>query len=63
MEYYAIEVSLELSSVCLVDGTGKIVREAKVASQPDPTHQAVDAAPRSFAGWADKQPLVANRVM
>ena len=61
MEYYAIEVSLELSSVCLVDGTGKIVREA--ASEPDPTHQAVDAAPRSFAGWADKQPLVANRVM
>ena len=48
MEYYAIEVSLELSSVCLVDGTGKIVREAKVASEPDPTHQAVDAAPPLF---------------
>jgi transposase len=28
MQYYAaIDVSLELSSVCVVDGTGKIVRE------------------------------------
>jgi transposase len=36
MEYFAaIDVSLELSSVCVVDGTGRIVREAKVASEPD----------------------------
>ena len=36
MEYYAaIDVSLELSSVCVVDGTGKIVGEAKVASEPE----------------------------
>lgn len=36
MEYYAaVDVSLELSSVCVVDGTGKIVREAKVASEPE----------------------------
>ena len=35
MEYYAgIDVSLECSSVCVVDATGKIVREAKVASEP-----------------------------
>ena len=35
MEYYAgIDVSLEYSSVCVVDGTGKIVREGKVASEP-----------------------------
>ena len=34
MEYYAgIDVSLELSSVCVVDGRGKIVKEAKVASE------------------------------
>jgi len=32
MEYYAgIDVSLEASSVCVVDGSGKIVGEAKVA--------------------------------
>src|SRR5271167_4640133 len=36
MEYYAgIDVSLELSSVCVVDTQGKIVKEAKVASDPE----------------------------
>jgi transposase len=36
MEHYAgIDVSLELSSVCIVDATGRIIREAKVASEPD----------------------------
>ena len=35
MEYYAgIDVSLEYSSLCVVDGTGKIVREGKAASEP-----------------------------
>ena len=35
MEHYAgIDVSLELSSVCVVDATGRIVREVKVASEP-----------------------------
>ncbi len=36
MNYYAgIDVSLECSSVCVVDGTGKIARVAKVASEPE----------------------------
>ena len=36
MEHYAgIDVSLESSSICVVDATGRIVREAKVASEPD----------------------------
>jgi transposase len=36
MEQHAgIDVSLELSSVCIVDASGKIVREAKVCSEPD----------------------------
>ena len=36
MEYHAgIDVSLELSSVCVVDATGWIVREAKVATEPE----------------------------
>jgi transposase len=36
MEHFAgIDVSLELSSVCVVDATGRIVREAKVASEPE----------------------------
>jgi transposase len=36
MDHYAgIDVSLECSSVCVVDTSGKIVREDKVASEPD----------------------------
>jgi transposase len=36
MEHYAgIDVSLERSSVCVVDATGRIVREAKVPSEPE----------------------------
>jgi hypothetical protein len=35
MDHYAeIDVSLESSSVCVVDGAGKIVREAKITSEP-----------------------------
>jgi transposase len=35
MEHYAgIDVSLESASICIVDGSGRIVREAKVASEP-----------------------------
>jgi transposase len=36
VEHYAgIDVSLERSSVCVVDGMGRIVREAKVPSEPE----------------------------
>lgn len=36
MDYYAgIDVSLKESSVCVVDASGKVVREAKVASEPE----------------------------
>ena len=36
MEHYAgIDVSLEQSSICIVDATGRILREAKVATEPD----------------------------
>ncbi|WP_407164670.1 IS110 family transposase [Bradyrhizobium sp. ORS 111] len=36
MDHYAgIDVSLECSSVCVVDANGKITREAKVASEPE----------------------------
>jgi predicted NBD/HSP70 family sugar kinase len=35
MEHYAgIDVSLERSSVCVVDAQGKIVKEAKILSEP-----------------------------
>jgi transposase len=36
MKYYAgIDVSLEQSSICVVDAEGRIVREAKVLSEPE----------------------------
>ena len=36
MEHHVgIDVSLELSSLCVLDATGKVVREAKVASEPE----------------------------
>jgi transposase len=36
MDYYAgIDVSLEYSSVCVVDASGKIVRESKMVSEPE----------------------------
>src|SRR5271163_2071390 len=36
MEHYAgIDVSLESASICVVDTSGRIVREAKVASEPE----------------------------
>jgi transposase len=36
MDYFAgLDVSVKDTRVCIVDGTGKIVREVKVASEPD----------------------------
>ena len=36
MEYFAgLDVSVKSTSVCVVDEEGKIVREVKVASEPD----------------------------
>ncbi len=36
MEHYAgLDVSLELTSVCVVDAQGQVVREVKVASEPE----------------------------
>src|SRR5215212_4405500 len=36
MEHHVgIDVSLELSSLCVLDASGEVVREAKVASEPE----------------------------
>ena len=36
MEHFAgLDVSVKETSVCIVDDTGKIVREVRVASEPD----------------------------
>src|SRR6202048_1643268 len=50
MEHYAgIDVSLESASLCVVDAPGRIVREAKVASEPEivPRSRACDDADRA----------------
>jgi transposase len=52
MNHYAgIDVSLECSSVCVVDASGKIVREGKVASEP-----------AALIGWFGSQGLGMTRV-
>jgi len=50
MEYYAgIDVSLEASSVCVVDGSGKIVKEAKVLSEQEDLIAWFEALPFALA--------------
>jgi transposase len=52
MNHYAgIDVSLECSSVCVVDASGKIVREGKVASEP-----------AALIGWFGSQGMGVTRV-
>jgi transposase len=52
MEHYAgIDVSLECSSVCVVDGSGKIVREATVPSEPE-----------ALIGWLNSLGLRLGRI-
>jgi transposase len=52
MEHYAgIDVSMECSSVCVVNASGKIVREAKVASEPE-----------ALIGWFDTLGLELARI-
>ncbi len=52
MDHYAgIDVSLEYSSVCVVEATGKIVREAKVLSEPE-----------ALIGWFGSQGLQLARI-
>jgi len=52
MEHYVgIDVSLEHSSVCVVDGTGKVVVEAKVVSEPE-----------ALIAWLRRQPFTLARI-
>src|SRR4051794_36379923 len=52
MEHYAgIDVSLESASLCVVDTTGRIIREAKVASEPE-----------ALIGWFNRLELTMTRI-
>jgi hypothetical protein len=65
MDHYAgIDVSLECSSVCVVEANGKIVREHKVASEPEaqrnPGTDKPDAGPGFRFAQAGLRLLVAE---
>ena len=52
MDHYAgVDVSLEASSVCVVDASGKIVRETKVSSEPE-----------NLIAWFKALPFVLARI-
>src|ERR1051325_8368021 len=49
MDHFAgLDVSVKDTSVCIVDGTGKIVREVKVASEPDALLQVLRSPAHCF---------------
>ena len=51
MRYFAgLDVSLEETAICIVDEAGGIVREARVASEPDALVAFFDAFDHG-AGW------------
>ncbi len=49
MLYAGLDVSLELTSICVVDADGRIVLETKVASEPDAISRRLLELPGSFA--------------
>ncbi len=56
-QYAGIDVSLEYSSVCVVDADGRIVRKAKILSEPDAliawfgAHGVAPCRSGSMPGW------------
>lgn len=58
-EYAGIDVSLEYASVCVVDANGRIVREAKILSEPDALIAWFGAHGVAMEHWSGGRPLVA----
>ena len=53
MDHFAgLDVSVRETSVCIVDETGKIVREVKVASEPDALVEVLTSPPTTSSGLA-----------
>ena len=77
MDHFAgLDVSVKDTSVCIVDDTGKIVREVKAASEPDallpvltnPTYHfkriGLEAGPLSqYSSACERLELIANYLM
>ncbi|MBK5956638.1 hypothetical protein CCR97_00075 [Rhodoplanes elegans] len=71
--YAGLDVSLEMTSICVVDADGRIVLETKVASDPVTTHPfgaavnivaARSSAPRlSVARMASRAPMARRRAV
>jgi predicted NBD/HSP70 family sugar kinase len=61
MAYFAgLDVSVKETSVCIVDDAGKIVREVRVASEPEALLQVLTNTIYSFnASWAGSWTAVA----
>ena len=52
MAYFAgLDVSVKETGVCIVDDAGKIVREARVASEPEALLQELTIYRSSELGW------------
>ena len=57
MDHYAgIDVSLECASICVVDASGRLVREAKVPSAPEALIVVWLAGQWAGADWAGRIP-------
>ena len=51
MDHFAgLDVSVKETSVCIVDDTGKIVREVKVASEPEALLEILKTPPTTSSG-------------
>ena len=65
MDHFAgLDVSVKETSVCIVDDTGRIVREVKVASEPEALLTALKSLPGCFgpvAGHPHREPYSATR--
>ena len=49
-DFAGLDVSVKETSICIVDDTGKIVREVKVASEPEALLQVLATPPTALSG-------------
>src|SRR5436190_8824592 len=53
MEHYAgLDVSVKETSVCVIDGTGKVIQEVKVATEPDTIRAVLVDDTFAIADWS-----------
>ena len=63
MDHFAgLDVSIKETSVCIVDDTGKIVREVKVASEPSVIGGAEETRASLQADWVGSRTIIAMAI-